>query len=204
MTLPEPAETANVSGTFWIHDSGGRQPLVGASLGVWVETARWGGGLGRPVVTDAEGRYTFRAPLASSVRIIVAASPPYQPCAATLTVNGDVTRDVHTVRDREQLGARLPPQFLSQIPTLSGVVFEVTPEGRRFVSEAHLELVTADGGEIALADTLTDRDGRYVLCGLERDPSFFLYVSKPGYTLFGKGVVLTGNATTFDVELQRR
>ncbi|MGH9160124.1 MAG: hypothetical protein ACRD2X_09080 [Vicinamibacteraceae bacterium] len=53
------------------------------------------------------------------------------------------------------------------------------------------------------AATLTDSDGRYVLCGLEGKTSAYLHASKPGYRLFGKAVVLTGNNTTFEIQLQR-
>ena len=131
-------------------------------------------------------------------------APAYQPCAATVEVSGDVTRDVRAVSDRQQLGASLPSPLLSQSPTLSGLVFEVTPEGRRVLSDVRLDLVTADGGEIARARTLTGSDGRYVLCGLEGDTSVYLYASKPEYPLFAQLVVLTGNATTLDIQLQRR
>jgi hypothetical protein len=122
----------------------------------------------------------------------------------TVEVSGDLTRDVRAVSDRQQLGATLPPQLLSQSPTLSGVVFEVTPEGRRVLSDVSLDLVTADGGEIWMARTLTGSDGRYVLCGLAGDRSAYLHASKPEYVLFGEGVTLTGNATTLDIQLQRR
>jgi hypothetical protein len=201
VTPPAPS-LANVSGTVWIHDAAGVRPYTGAGVSVWFQTSRQGGGL-PTAVADSNGVYVLRAEVGSLLRMNVLGSA-YQPCAATVEVIGDVTRDVHTVSDREQLGGRLPQQLLSQSPTLSGVVFELTSEARNVLSDARLDLVTADGGEIGMATTLTGSDGRYVLCGLERDSSAYLYVSKSGYPQFGTAVALTGNATTFDIQLQRR
>lgn len=199
MPVPE-LPHANVSGTVWIHDADAVRPYAGARLSVWFQTSRQGGGL-PTAVADSNGRYLFRAEVGSRLRINVL-GPEYQPCAVTVEVSGDVTRDVRAVSDRQQLGASLPPQLLSQSPTLSGVVFEVTPEGRRALSDVSLDLVTADGGEIWMARTLTGSDGRYVLCGLAGDRSAYLNASKPEYPLFGKSVMLTSNATTFDIQLQ--
>ena len=201
ITLPTP-ELADVSGTVWIHDADEVRPYAGAGVSVWFQTSRRGGGL-PTAVADSNGRYLIRAEVGSRLRLNVL-GPVYQPCAVTVEVSGDVTRDVHAVSDRQQLGASLPPQLLSQSPTLSGLVFEVTPEGRRVLSDVRLDLVTADGGEIGRARTLTGSDGRYVLCGLEGDTSVYLYASKPEYPLFAQGVVLTGNATTVDIQLQGR
>jgi hypothetical protein len=201
MTMPVP-ELANVTGTVWIHDADDVRPYAGARVSVWFQTSRQGGGL-PPAVADSNGRYLLRAEVGSRLRLNVL-GPTYQPCAVTVEVSGDVTRDVRVVSDREQLGASLPPQLLSQSPTLSGLVFEVTPEGRRVLSDVRLDLVTADGGEIGMATTLTGSDGRYVLCGLEGDRSVGLYASKPEYRLLGMVVVRTGDATTLDIQLQGR
>jgi hypothetical protein len=52
------------------------------------------------------------------------------------------------------------------------------------------------------ATTLTDADGRYVLCGLAGEPSTYVYASKSGYRLFESNVALTGN-TSLDIEMRR-
>jgi hypothetical protein len=197
---PSPA-LANVSGTVWIHDAGGVRPYAGASVFAWVEINRGARSMGR-AVTDADGRYLFRPETGSVLRIFANYSE-YQPCAVTLDVSGDLTHDVHIVSNRNQLGARLPQALLSQSPTLSGVVFEVTPEGRRVLSDVHVTFDgTGGGADLVTASTLTDSDGRYVLCGLSRDKTGALFVSKPDYHPFFKSVQLTGAITTLDVELQ--
>jgi hypothetical protein len=61
---------------------------------------------------------------------------------------------------------------------------------------------TVSGGDIVTASTVTDSDGRYVLCGLSRDKTGILLVLKPDYPLIFKSVLLTGTTTTLDVELQ--
>jgi hypothetical protein len=200
-----PTQQANVSGTVWLHDATRPRPLPGATVDAWVYTARWGGGLDHPAVTDANGRYLLWAPVDSRLRMHARDAThqaQYQPCAATVSVTGDVTQDVHLVGDRARLGARLPELLLAQSPTLSGAVFEVTSQGRGLLGDVRMDLVTDDGGEIGMASTLTDADGRYVLCGLGRDRSAYLYASKSGYVLAGKHVVLSGPATTLDFELQ--
>jgi hypothetical protein len=202
ITMPVPELSANVSGTVSIHDADDVRPYAGARVSVWFQTSRLGGGL-PAAVADSNGRYLLRAEVGSRLRLNVL-GPAYQPCAVTVEVSGDVTRDVRVVSDRRQLGASLPSPLLAQSPTLSGLVFEVTPEGRRVLSDVRLDLVTADGGEIGMATTLTGSDGRYVLCGLDGDRSVYLYASKPEYPLFGKSAVLTGHATTLDIELQGR
>ena len=202
-TVPVPGpESANVSGTVWIHDSEGVQPYAGGDVFGWVETAGGAGPLGR-AVTDQEGKYLFKALLGSRVRIFLL-QPAYQPCAVTVEVTGDVTRDVHAVSDRGQLGVSLPPQFLSQSPTLSGVVFEDTPDGRRGLSDVHVGWDSSGGGDFETATTLSDSEGRYVLCGLDRNRTSFVSVSKAGYQVSGKAVVLTADTTTLDIQVQRR
>jgi len=52
------------------------------------------------------------------------------------------------------------------------------------------------------ATTLTDADGRYILCGLADDPSTYLFAWKDGYGLFESTVNVAGN-TTLDIELRR-
>ena len=154
-------------------------------------------------VTDSDGRYLFRPQTGSVLRIFANSYSEYQPCAVTLDVSGDLTHDVHIVSNRDQLGARLPQALLSQSPTLSGVVFEITPEGRRVLSDVHVMFDgTVSGGDIVTASTVTDSDGRYVLCGLSRDKTGILLVLKPDYPLIFKSVLLTGTTTTLDVELQ--
>ncbi len=122
----------------------------------------------------------------------------------TVDVSGDVTRDVHVVSGREHLGASLPPQLRSQSATLSGVVFEQTPDGPQGLSDVRVSWDDTAGADLELAATLTDSEGRYVLCGLDRNRPGGVSVSRSGYLLATTGVELTGAETTLDIELPSR
>lgn len=52
--------------------------------------------------------------------------------------------------------------------------------------------------------TLTDSDGRFVVCGLELDTATGIGASKAGYRTVGKWVSRTGDVTTLDIELERQ
>ena len=62
---------------------------------------------------------------------------------------------------------------------------------------------TVQVGNIEFATTLTDSAGQYMLCALDRNPPASILVFKPGYRLSGKPVVLTGDATTFDIQIRK-
>ena len=126
----------------------------------------------------------------------------YQPCAVRADVRGDLSRDVRVISNPRQLGARLPPELLFDTPTLSGVVTELTSDGRRPLSDVRVELDGLGGLGLVTATTLTDAEGRYVLCGLRNESATYLFASRAGYKLFEQTVALSGS-TTLDIELQR-
>ena len=204
-TVPSPTPTSQnptVSGIVWLIDAGRIKPYAGVNVNAWTQTAGSGHPIG-PVTTDAEGRYTFQSVLGTSLRVKVdAGSGRYQPCVAGVLVTGNVTRDVYIIGDPDQLGAHLPPQLLADTPILSGLVYEVTAEGRQPVAHARLVLDLIFGlGDIS-AWTLTDTEGRYVFCGLSGYSSPYLFASKTGYRPAEGTVVLNGN-TVHDIELKR-
>lgn len=198
--LDPPSVSATISGTVWVHAADGVKPFGNQALFGWVETDRGGSTTGR-ISIDPAGRYSLSAPLGGArVRISVAGA--YQPCAVTLTPQGDMTHDVHVVTDPLQLGAQLPPQLAAVAPTLSGTVYEVTGEGRQPVKDARVELDGLDGLGLVIATTLTDGEGRYLLCGVPHLRGLYLFASKSGFKLFGTGTNLIGQ-TTLDIELRR-
>ena len=154
---------------------------------------------------DANGRYRLNVPEGARVRIQAGANGAfYQPCAITLHTVGNANRDVRVVSDTAQLGAQLPAELLALTPTLSGFVYEVADDGRRIpVRDARVELDGLFGLGLPIATTMTDVNGRYVLCGLDGDTSTYLFASKTAYSLFEATVRLGGN-TTRDIEMRRR
>jgi hypothetical protein len=82
-------------------------------------------------------------------------------------------------------------------------VYEDATEGRRTpLVDVRVSLDSLDGLGFVAATTLTDADGRYILCGLDDDPSTYVFAWKEGYRLFESRVQLAGN-TTEDIELRR-
>ncbi len=205
-TAPTPVRAptgfVTVSGTVWIHGTAGVTRYANGRMFGWVQQATSGGTTG-PVPTDAEGRFSFTVPPGAQVRLQSSADG-FQPCQVVVRANTDVTQDIHVVVDRQQLGSHLPAELLARTPVISGVVYEQAADGRRTpVAEARLSLDSLGGLGFVAATTLTDAEGRYILCGLAEDTSTYLFAWMEGYGLFESGVTLAGNNTTLDIELRR-
>ena len=127
----------------------------------------------------------------------------YQPCQEVVRAEADVAHDIHLIADRRQLGAHLPAELVARTPLLSGVVSEVDSDGRRTpLADVRVELDGLYGLGLVTATTLTDADGRYVLCGLAGETTTYMFASKSGYRLFESTVTLAGN-TSLDIEMRR-
>jgi hypothetical protein len=199
---PPPGPRATISGTVWIHEANGLRPDVNRWMFGWVQQAIVGSTTGQ-IPTDGNGRFTFTVPLGAQVRLQGSHTDTYQPCQVVVRADGDVTRDIHLVADRQQLGAQIPAELLSNMPFVSGVVYEQTGDsGRMPLADVRVELDGLGGLGWVAATTLTDASGRYILCGLADEPSTYLYASKSGYKLFESGVRVVGN-TTIDIEMRR-
>jgi hypothetical protein len=199
---PHPSLDRTISGTVWVHGSSGMHPASGAILAGFVETDREGYAMGRLPV-GADGRYQVSVPgTAVRVRLKAVTATSYQPCGVTVTPAQHVVQDIHIVSDSRLLGGNLPSQLPITGPVLSGIVYELTPDGRRPVPDARVELDGLWGLGLVTATTLTDADGRYTLCGVAQLPGLTVYASKPGYALFEEWRDLIGR-TTLDIELQR-
>jgi len=198
---PTPTARVTVSGTVWIHDAAGVRPDANGRMFGWVQEATQGRTTGQ-VPTDGSGRFSFTVPVGAQVRLQSSVNNTYQPCQVVVRADSDVMQDIHAVADRQQLGAQLPAEFLAHAPLLSGVVFERTDDGRRPLADVRVELDGLHGLGWVAATTLTDANGRYVLCGLGDEPSTYLFASKSGYRLFESAVTLAGN-TNLDIEMRK-
>ena len=205
VVAPSPAPPVTgpaVVGTVWLHTREGVRPFSGTRLGGWVQlqsSGSWGWG-----TVDDAARYVLPAPNDALVRVQVAAGvATFQPCAVTFIPGDRQPQDVHVLNDPEQLGARLPADVIGRTRTLSGFVYEVDGGGLRVpIAQARLTLDALSGLGFVAATTLTDSEGRYVLCGLDHDTSIYVFASKDGYRLFERNVSIT-NDTTFDIEMRR-
>jgi hypothetical protein len=105
------------------------------------------------------------------------------------------------VAESHLLQARDWPDFAVE-RLLSGTIFEASPTGRLPIAEALVQVDGASGDGVPLADTRSDANGRFVVCGLEGEPMHALVVAKSGYQLANARVPTQG-AGPLDVELRR-
>ena len=163
-SVPAPSDDqkVSVSGLVFEGRPQGDRPIARAEF----EIHTLMGGRVRNVSSDAEGRYMV-SDLAPGTTIAFALTSgvvhPAQQCVASTTV----TVGAENVLDVE-LGSAYPSARLSRSPIVSGLVFEVTAEGRQPVPKARIyyDWDCLDGAPEAGA--ITDANGRYELCRVPR------------------------------------
>jgi hypothetical protein len=188
---------------MFVHGTAGRTVAPeGTPFFGWIETAREGFTTGRLHVL-AGGAYRITALASTTTRIrVTRGNAVYMPCAVTRDMTGNATADVHFVSDPGRLGGHLPDELASQGPTLAGTVYEDTANGRVPVPNAWVSLDGLYGLGLMVADTLTDAEGRYLLCAVPQLPGLTLYVSAAGFPLVEIYDGLIGRAS-LDVVLKR-
>ena len=196
---PDPGSgVRTITGVVWEYARDGLRPLANGAIFGWVESGSSGRTTGR-IPLDAAGQYRLEVP-AEVTRVRLHVAQDYQPCAYTLTPSADLRQDLHIVTQPSQLGANIPRPLAGTPSTLSGVVYELTVEGRRPVGGATVELDGLHGLGLVVARTLTDAEGRYVLCGVPSRESLYLFAVKSGYRLFESDVA---GVSILDIELRR-
>jgi len=195
--FPRIAPTFTISGTVYEVGLSGTQPLAGVPLDISVEYQS------HPpqTTTDADGRYSATRSGTDPFTVKVEKPGYVQPCVArTLHEGTDNVLDIFVVRESVIRDAGLPAAFALPERTVSGVVFESTASGKKPVAGARLTADYSSGlGWGPAATTITDRAGRYVLCGLQR-ASIDFYVSS-GFS--GRLVPVESGVSWLDVELSR-
>ena len=201
-TAPEPAteRTSNIPapatvprGGFIIRGvvtertrSGAVRPLVGANVNAWVDTGRlgysymWANGA---QLSDDGGRFALGG-LPDSARVIVDAykSGYVQQCAAPpLVMDADATVDIELIP--RSLVSVSPEEVRSRpgFRSISGVVYENTSQGRRPFAGVFVDYEPVMDSPAAI--TVTDANGRYLLCGIPDDE-----IATLGSSLNGRAV----------------
>jgi hypothetical protein len=148
------------------------------------------------VTADAQGRYEVSPLPAGLIWIRNQRATHTQPCAAPVKVDGDTSFDVELVSVRNPQ----PPRSVRPL-IVSGTVFETTANGRSPV--AGVKIFAEKILDFVAAETLTDAEGRYLLCGLPAG-SWSVWTLKDGYQMGGDvdSVPLISNRT-FDIEIRR-
>ena len=199
---PQPSGI-QITGTVIGHDGPGAGTPRSATVSVWFDRDQ-DGGTGGVHATSANGTFTITAATdVRAVRFLAEASGFVQPCLATLRLSGSATSysfDVHIVR--ETALSQLRTFSFAHSPFVEGLVYETTPAGRRGVSDASIVVDGASGLGLTLADTLTDPQGRFVLCGFEGGTTAVLFAVKAGYELATVNLPL-GSDTAVEIDLKR-
>jgi len=156
-TSPSPPAPQSyvVSGTVSETVDGISRPVAGRTVHLWISQP--GTAWAQSSTTDHNGRYTAQVPKA---RVFVSGwHPPdqEQPCLASAAVDKDTTIDVQFV----PAGRSLPPPPASS-PIITGLVYEMTPQGRNPLRGVYVELDAS--GDVPVALTQTDDAGRFFLC----------------------------------------
>jgi hypothetical protein len=149
------------------------------------------------MTTDAAGVYRFTGvPNGFVILLTYNIRGYYQPCAATVSLSADAAVGIDLVSPDSPLLL-----ITSGSPTLFGIVFETTSDGRRPVAGAEIYL----GGDFdpVIATTVSNAVGRYLLCRLPPGVRSHISASKPGYATADVAVQILDD-TALNVEMVKR
>jgi hypothetical protein len=186
-----------LSGTVFETLAGVARPLAGEGLNLYIhETEGLPAGLTlrgswQWVTTDQNGRYTAQVPKS---RVFVSAWGKRQPCLANASVSRDTIIDVQVVT-----GSSATPNATAG-PTITGFVYETTPDGRKPLrgAEAWLDL----GQDAYVANTETDEAGRFFFCGVNTRVRMDVFAT--GYEPYQHSELISGTADrSFEFEFRR-
>lgn len=167
-------------------------------------------GNGPGIKSNEDGRFEVLAPGDSRVLMMASKQDYVRPCSVFIDASANSSFEMELV-PQVRLDADNPPPPVSSTGSAvtTGIVYEQTASGRQPVAGAFVSYVSStswwDDGW-TLANTVTDRNGRYVLCGL---PNLSEWNWQPGIQVFKTGFQgfwqqgLPGGSS-FDIELKRQ
>jgi hypothetical protein len=205
--IASPVPSGSLVTGFVLENTGGeRLPVPGARvLAVDLVEGPYGNYPWHETMTDVAGRFTLPAYVNRMTRITAYAPgtlgplwsrSTYQVCAVHPIVNGHTVADVELTRAGVDGSVRVSP-------TLSGLIYEDTPTGRRPAARMAV-LYSSNGHDGADAYTRTDDAGRYSFCNVPLGGGYVLpacarSASPPEHPVNVFRVQIAGN-TVFDAE----
>lgn len=162
---PSPVSGATVSGVV----VEGTIPIGDARVRVW-----YGGyiGLGPSVVADANGAFRLTNVPQGTTWLVAFKYGYAQPCAVPATVQGDATVNVQLIA-QANLTAASTLSSPAGSRTVSGVVVQMTDTGKQPVAGASVLFEPAPlVNDWVVANTYSDANGRFFLCGLPQDAAW--------------------------------
>lgn len=203
MTVPSNPVGFRLSGVVTERFSG--RPVEGATVMVHPGQGHQGNWYSQSGVSNAAGRYTINWLFPPMDGRVVASRNGYvQQCVARVTLQADATMDliVSSVADLAALNvpsAATPPDSR----TVSGTVFEMTATGKQPVENAWVGLDDGTRNGFLVAETRSDRAGRYLLCGMPEVRITPLLAGKDGYNVADFSAD-PGSHAVVDVEITRK
>jgi hypothetical protein len=170
--LPTPTGSSAVAGVVTERTPLGDRPLSGANVNAWIQTGTfgysymWANG---PKLSDVEGRYELsNLPEGAELQLQVYKDGYVQQCAAPpLVVGGQMHMDLQLVaRANVSASADTVPPSAPGLRLISGVVYELTNDGRRPAPDAFVDYELTDDSPAAI--TRADAAGRFLLCGISQ------------------------------------
>jgi hypothetical protein len=202
---PIPPGIYSINGVITESVPQGSRPLSGVSVNAWVQTATIGYSYMfayGPRVTDAQGRYELAGiPPGARVRLQVSGPGYLQQCATPeVHVNLSLRLDTQLVpRASVSSSPTSVPRSSPGFRQLSGVVYEVTAQGRRPVPDSFVDYEPIN--DFPAAITFTDAQGRFLLCGIPEVGNSWI-AAAIGVGRFAYVMVPPGPDASVDIEIR--
>ena len=207
--FPAPCVTHTITGTITELGAQGQRPVEGARVYVYLYAPNRSGHW-MSDVTGADGRYELWGIFTNAIAVLNASKGDslvdwyWQPCAHKVTVTRDMSVDIEIVPQSAGGAAANAAARRGPGPFLTGVVFGQSPDGTR--APIPNAMVSLDGDMAPFAgQTITDANGRYVLCGIPVGSHEFAATAAGGYDISKnplRSIDIAGDMT-LDVELKR-
>jgi len=202
--FPTTCVTHRITGTITELGPQGQRPVEGARVYVYLYASHRSGHW-MSDVTEADGRYELWGIFTDAIAVLSVGKGDSlnwyrQPCVHEVTVTSDMSVDIEIVPQSAGGAAANAAARRGTGPFLTGVVFGQGTDGTRApIPDAMVFL------DDAFATTITDADGRYVLCGIPRGSHEFAATAAGGYDISKnppRTIDIAGDMT-LDVELKR-
>jgi len=187
-----------ISGVVSERTATGTMPMANVKIWAWVERGNNGYAHGA-VTSDATGHFVVNGLPNATIYLQADLDGYDQPCSTTIVLNGaDASANVEMVSKSHPL-----PELAATLPSVTGTVYEVTPNGRKPIAGAWIWYDIMGGMGLGEATTTTDENGHYAICNLATMPPWSPDVSagKTGYQWVDQMVTLAG-ALQVDFELK--
>jgi hypothetical protein len=193
-----PAAEFVVRGEVFAIDTG---MIAEADVDIWVQTSGmgysyvWANG---PLHSDGLGQFEADVP-PSEIDVLAHKDGFVQPCGVRQAVAEDVEVRVEML-SVASLNSAIPPlPQLSSEPSVTGFIYESTPNGRKAVTGA--SLWAGDSMGIGYATTRSDLNGNFYMCRLPAQSE--IAISKRGYMTQWVGPFDPSQPTVLEIALVR-